>query len=68
MQICEVEAWACEKQGFQELKSDYKELENAQSELTTAMQTYGEDLNLIKQFNEIERCKVLILNDLSLFL
>lgn len=68
MQLCEAEAWVCEKPKFKELKSDYKELENAQSELTAAMQTYGEDLNLIKQFNEIERQKALILNDLSLFI
>ncbi len=68
MQLCEAEAWVCEKPGFQDLKADYKELENAQAELTTAMQIYGQDLSLIKQFNDIERQKALILNDLSLFI
>jgi hypothetical protein len=68
MQLCEADAWVCEKPGFNDLKSDYQELENAQLELVNAMQTYGEDLNLIKQFNDIERRKALVLNDLSLFI
>lgn len=68
MQLCEAEAWVCEKPGFTDLKIDYQELDNAQSELVNAMQDYGENLNLIKQFNDIERRKALILNDLSLFI
>lgn len=68
MQLCEAEAWVCDKPEFKDLKSDYQELDYAQSELVNAMNTYGEDLNLIKQFNDLERQKALVLNDLSLFI
>lgn len=65
---CEAETWICQQPEFTELKKDFMELDAAQTELSRAMESYGNDLNLIKQFNILERQKALILNDLSQFI
>lgn len=66
--LCKTGNYVCETGDFTSLTSDYQDLDAAQTELKHAMETYGENVNLLQQFNAIERQKAEILNELATYI
>lgn len=62
---CEEEALVCESKNFKRLKAEYETLNYAAEQLKNAMGEFNTEPELVKQFNNLEREKGDILNEMA---
>lgn len=64
LKICEQETWLCENVKLNDLKADFTELSDAQQAIKQGIENYGANVQMLKEFNAIERKKAELLNEM----
>jgi phosphoglycerate-specific signal transduction histidine kinase len=62
---CQTETLVCERQDYRRLKDEYEKLHLASEQLFHAIGNYNTEPALVRQFNEVERQKAAVLNEMA---
>jgi hypothetical protein len=62
---CQTETLVCARKDYKLLKDEYEKLEMASEQLHQAIGSYNTEPELVRQFNNVERQKTAILNEMA---